>query len=151
EGMVAGDEQVVDCLRILPDEEWQQVVHEWNDAKAEIPRGCVHELFEEQVERTPEAVAVVCGEACLSYGELNRRANQLAHYLHELGVGQNVPVAICVEVGLEMMVGLLGVLKAGGAYVPLDPSYPRERLDSMLLDSKPLALLTQAHLREAYS
>src|SRR4029453_4723100 len=88
---------------------------------------CIHELFEEQVERMPDAVAVVYEDAWLSYGELNRRANQLAHYLIGLGVRPEASVGICVERSLEMIVGLLGILKAGGAYLPLDPAYPAER------------------------
>ena len=96
--------------------------------------------------KAPHAVAVVYEGRELSYGELNRRANQLAHYLRELGVEPDDRVAICVERGLEMMVGLLGILKAGGAYVPLDPAYPVERLQFMLKDSAPVVLLTQGHL-----
>ena len=136
------------ALEVLPEAERCQVLYEWNATEAEYPRErCVHELFEEQVEQTPDAVAVVYEEATLSFGELNRRANQLAHYLRELGVGPDQRVAICVDRSLEMMVGLLGVLKAGGAYVPLDPAYPVERLQYMLDDSEPVVLLTQGHLQ----
>jgi non-ribosomal peptide synthetase component F len=99
--------------------------------------------------RTPEAVAVVCGEARLSYRELNARANQLADYLRALGVGPEVRVGICLERSLELMVGLLGILKAGGAYVPLDPSYPKERLTFMLADADVAVLVTQARLQES--
>src|SRR6185437_14372989 len=95
-----------------------------------------------------ESTAVVFGEERLSYGELNRRANRLAHYLRELGVGLESRVGVCVERGLEMMVGVLGVLKAGGAYVPLDPGYPLERLSYMLEDSGAEVLLTQKHVQE---
>ena len=101
--------------------------------------------------KTPDAVAVVFEEESLSYAELNRRANQLAHYLRELGVRPDDRVAICVERGLEMIVALLAVLKAGGAYVPLDPAYPVERLRFMLEDSEPVALLTQGHLAESFA
>ena len=86
----------------------------------------------------------------MSYGELNRRANQLAHYLRELGVGPDERVAICVERSLEMMVGLLGVLKAGGAYVPLDPAYPVERLRYMVEDSAPVVMLTEGRWQELF-
>ncbi|MBV9482664.1 MAG: amino acid adenylation domain-containing protein, partial [Acidobacteria bacterium] len=102
----------------------------------------------EQVERTPDAVAVVYEEQQLSYAELNRRANQLGHYLRGLGVGPDERVGICVERGLEMVVGLLAILKAGGAYVPLDPDYPVERLSFMLEDAQVPVLLTQGHVRQ---
>jgi amino acid adenylation domain-containing protein len=129
--------------------ERHRVLYEWNATGSEYPRDkCVHELFEEQVEKSPEAVAVVFEEEELSYGELNARANRLAHYLRELGVRPDDRVAICVQRSLEMVVGLLGILKAGGAYVPLDPASPMDRLRFMLEDSDPLALLTQVQLRE---
>ena len=98
--------------------------------------------------RTPNAVAVVFENQQLTYSELNSRANQLAHYLHSLGVGADVLVGICVERSVEMVVGLLGILKAGGAYVPLDPEYPQERLSFMLEDAQVSVLLTQQHLVE---
>src|ERR1700674_5625314 len=107
---------------------------------------CVHELFEAQTARTPEAVAVVFQDRQLTYRELNARANQLAHYLRGLGVGPETLVGLYVERSLEMVVGLLGILKAGGAYVPLDPTYPRERLVFMLDDTHSAVLLTQHHL-----
>nr|NCS43449.1 amino acid adenylation domain-containing protein [Microcystis aeruginosa BS11-05] len=110
---------------------------------------CIHQLFEEQVERTPNDVAVVFEEQQLTYNELNRRANQLAHYLQSLGVKPDELVGICVERSLEMIVGLLGILKAGGAYVPLDPDYPQERLSFMLEDSQVKVLVTQAKLVES--
>ena len=123
---------------MLPAAERHRVLYEWNDTRTEFPADkCMHELFEEQVGRTPDAVAVVFEDEQLSYAELNRRANQLAHYLRELGVGPDGRVAICVERGLEMIMALLAVLKAGGAYVPLDPAYPAERLRFMLEDVRP--------------
>ncbi|RPI88778.1 MAG: amino acid adenylation domain-containing protein, partial [Chloroflexi bacterium] len=103
-------------------------------------------LFEEQAERTPDAIAVVFEDQQLTYAQLNARANQLAHYLRKQGVGPEVLVGICMERSLEMIVGLLGILKAGGAYVPLDPAYPADRLMYMLADSGPLVLLTQHSL-----
>ncbi|MFI5223121.1 MAG: condensation domain-containing protein, partial [Nitrospirales bacterium] len=143
EGMVRGNSAVVERLAILGEEERGKVLYEWNRTEREYESGkCVQELFEEQAGKTPEAVAVVAEEAVLSYGELNRRANQLAHYLRQKGVKPDTRVALCMERGLEMVVGLLGVLKAGGAYVPLDPAYPAERLRAMLADSDPVALLT---------
>ena len=141
----------IGSIEIVPESE-RRVLEEWNETKAEFPIDkCIHELFEEQVERTPAAVAVVYEERELSYGELNARANQLAHYLRELGVKPDGRVAICVERGLEMVVGLLAVLKAGGAYVPLDPAYPAERLNYMLEDSAPTVLLTQGGLKGMFT
>ena len=152
EAMVADDAQVVDHLRLLRATERHQVLYEWNATEQEYPREkCVHELFEEQVRRSPAATAVVFEEEELSYGELNARANRLAHYLRELGVKPDERVAICVERGFEMIVGLLAVLKAGGGYVPLDPAYPEERLQYMLEDSAPVVLLTQRHLEDRFS
>ena len=151
EGMVADETRSVGRLPMLSDSERHRLLYEWNDTKAEYPSDkCVHELFEAQVERTPDAVAVVFEDESLSYGELNRRSNQLAHYLRQLGVKPDDRVAICVERGFEMIVGLLGILKAGGAYVPLDPAYPVERLRFMLEDSAPVALLTQAALKDLF-
>ena len=106
-------------------------------------------MFEEQVEKAPDAVAVVFENDYLSYAELNRRANRLAHYLRGLGVGPDARVAVCVERSLEMVIGLLAILKAGGAYVPLDPAYPTERLRQILADAAPRIALSDAIGREA--
>ena len=152
EALEKGPGRLVDQLEVLPQSESQKVLYEWNDTGAEYPRDrCVHELFEEQVEKTPEAVAVVFEEESVSYGELNRRANRLAHHLRSLGVKPDDRVAICLERSAEMIVALLGVLKAGGAYVPLDPGYPEERLRFMLEDSAPAALLTEAGLKGLFA
>ena len=145
--MVADDSQVVDRVPLLGEAERQQVLYGWNETRAEYPSDkYVHQLFEEQVERTPEAVAVVFEEAALSYAELNRRANQLGHYLRRQGVGPEVKVAVCVERSLEMVVALLGVLKSGGAYVPLELKHPAERLKYMLEDSQAAVLLTRQEM-----
>ncbi|TMJ07570.1 MAG: amino acid adenylation domain-containing protein, partial [Bacillati bacterium ANGP1] len=120
---------------------------EWNDTGRAYPHACLHELFEAQVERTPDAVAVVFEDRRLTYRELNRRANQVAHELRGLGVGPETLVGLCVERSLETLEGLLGIVKAGGAYVPLDPEYPKERLAFMVRDSGLKVLLTQADLR----
>ena len=150
--MVAGDTQTIDRLPILSETERHQVLYEWNATAMEYPSGkCVHELFEEQVAKTPKAVAVVFEESELTYGELNGRANRLAHYLREQGVVPGGRVAICVERSVEMVVAVLAVLKAGACYVPLDPGYPEERLQYMLEDSGAVVLLTQTHLRELFS
>jgi amino acid adenylation domain-containing protein len=146
---VTNPEQRIGDLALLTDAERQQLLVEWNDTQADAPPHsgqCVHQLFEEQVERRPEAIAVVFGDQQLTYRELNARANQLAHQLIELGVGADILVGICVERSIEMVVGLLGILKAGGAYVPLDPTYPKERLQFMLQDSGVQVLLTQSKL-----
>jgi len=107
---------------------------------------CIHQLFEAQVEQTPNLKAVVFEDSWLTYQELNHRANQVAHYLRTLNVGPDVLVGICMERSLEMIVALLGILKAGGAYVPLDPAYPKERLALMMSDSRLSVLLTQKRL-----
>ncbi len=145
--MVGKPEGRLSELEILGGEERRQLLEGWNDTQREYPRNrCIHELIEEQAERTPGAVAVVCGEQRLTYRELNEKSNQLAHYLRGLGVGPEVLVGICVERSLEMVVGLLGILKAGGAYVPLDPKYPKERLAFICEDTRISMLLTQQKL-----
>jgi amino acid adenylation domain-containing protein len=144
EGIVANPEQRISDLPILNEAERHQLLVEWNETKRDYPKDkCIHELFEEQVKRTPETVAVAFEDQQLTYRELNSQANQLAHYLKKLGVGPEALVGICVERSLEMIVGLLGILKAGGAYVPLDPGYPKERLGFMLEDARVGVLLTQ--------
>ena len=117
---------------------------------ADYPRErCAHELFEQQARQTPDAVAVVYEGEQLSYEALNRRANQLAHYLREMGVGAEVKVGLCAGRSLEMIVALLGVMKAGGAYLPLDASYPQERLAYMIEDSAcPVIVATKRVLEQ---
>ncbi|HEX8431075.1 MAG TPA: amino acid adenylation domain-containing protein, partial [Longimicrobium sp.] len=147
QAMVADEHCPVARLPMLSAGERSRVVDEWNDTDAEFPRDVlIHELFEAQVERAPDAVAVVYEGGSLTYAELNARANGLAHHLRGRGVGPDARVAVCVERGPEMVVALLGVLKAGGAYVPLDPSYPEDRLRYMLDDSGAVGLLTPAPL-----
>ena len=148
-GVVANPDEQLAALPLLSDGERQHLLYELNEtATADAHGNCLQELFEAQVELRPEAVALVYGDSQLSYEELNSRANQVAHYLREQGVGPDTLVGLCVERSLEMVVGLLGILKAGGAYVPLDPSYPQERLEYMLEDSAPAVVLTQAALEE---
>jgi len=158
EGIVANPEQRLSELRILTQFERDQILVEFNqhqsksqvalwrvpmlDRKSKIEQ-CIHQVFESQVKRTPDAVAVVFEDEQLSYQELNHRSNQLAHYLQKLGVGPEVLVGICIERSLEMIVGVLGILKAGGAYVPLDPTYPQERLEFMLEDTQVHIVVTQ--------
>ena len=137
----------IDELPLLTDAERHQLLVEWNGTATDYPRRCaIHELFEAQAARTPDAVAVEYEGRQLTYEELNARANQVAHYLARHGVGPDVMVGICVERSLEMVVGILGILKAGGAYVPLDPDYPAPRLAFMLDDTAAPVLLTQARI-----
>ncbi|WP_193201032.1 AMP-binding protein, partial [Nostoc sp. MG11] len=139
-------EQRIAELPLLPPWEHQKLLVEWNQTQREYPHKCIHQLFVEQVERTPNAVAVVFGNQQLTYQELNSRANQLAHYLQELGVKPDNLIGICIERSLDIFVGILGILKAGGAYLPLDPDYPQERLDYMFRDSQVSMLLTTKKL-----
>jgi amino acid adenylation domain-containing protein len=147
DALEAAPERGLGMLDVLPEAERRMMVEEWNRTDAPYPADSViHELFQAQVERTPDAVAVVFAEEALSYGELNRRANRLAHHLRGLGVRPDTRVGLCVERGLDMMVAILGALKAGGTYVPLDPAYPAERLRYMLADSRPAVMLTRASI-----
>ncbi|CAJ7876293.1 syringomycin synthetase [Burkholderia pseudomallei] len=143
EGMTAGPANVsVARLPLLDEAERKQVVYAWNATERDYPiEQCIHQLFEAQVDRKPEAIALTFDGRRLSYAELNARANRLAHYLQGRGVGPDRLVALCAERGIEMVVGLLAILKAGGAYVPLDPSHPPERLRRMLDDTNPVAVL----------
>ncbi|KGV52981.1 non-ribosomal peptide synthetase [Burkholderia pseudomallei] len=143
EGMTAGAaDQTIVGLPLLDEAERKQVVYEWNATERDYPiEQCIHQLFEAQVDRKPEAIALTFDGQRLSYAELNARANRLAHYLQGRGVGPDRLVALCAERGIEMVVGLLAILKAGGAYVPLDPSHPPERLRRMLDDTNPVAVL----------
>ena len=174
QGIVAHPEQCIHSLPLLTPTERQQLLVTWNNTTTDYPKDkCIHHLFEEQAQRTPDAVAVVMAKGeeikglgdweidhrlvqspnlsisqSLTYAELNARANQLAHHLQSLGVGAETRVGLCVERSIEMVVGLLAILKAGGAYVPLDPTYPKARLDFMLQDAQIAVLLTQHHLVE---
>jgi len=141
--------QAVEALRMLTEREERQVVEEFNDTKVDYGTGkTVVDLFEEQAARTPEAVAVVFEEQSLTYGELDRRSDQLSHYLRALGVREETLVGICVQRGLEMILGILGILKAGGAYVPIDPEYPDERIEYMLEDIDSNIVVTSSKCRD---
>ncbi|MBF8667870.1 amino acid adenylation domain-containing protein [Pseudomonas putida] len=134
-------------LVLLDANEHRQIIEGWNATQASYPNAsCIHQLFEAQVAKTPDAPALIFGEQTLSYAALNRRANQLAHKLREQGVGPDVLVGIAMQRSLEMVVGLLAILKAGGAYVPLDPEYPQDRLEYMLEDSQAILLLSETSL-----
>ncbi len=142
--------QPIARIPLLSEEERRTLLVDWNQTEAPYPDNrCVHELFEEQVRRTPAAIAVVQDDQELSYAELNRRANRLAHELIGLGVGPDARVGLCAERHPSMVVGLLAILKAGGAYVPLDPSYPRQRLQELVRDAGPVLVLCDAAGREA--
>ncbi|WP_445634029.1 Carrier domain-containing protein [Nostoc sp. DSM 114161] len=147
-GMTASQQQRIKDLPLLTAQEHRQLLIDWNNTQVDYPQKCIYQLFEAQVEKTPDAVAAVFENEQLTYGELNARANQLAHYLQQLGVKPEVLVGICVERSLNMLIGLLAVLKAGGAYIPLDPSYPKERLAFILEDTQAPVLLTQTSLLE---
>ncbi|ELS00896.1 amino acid adenylation enzyme/thioester reductase family protein [Xenococcus sp. PCC 7305] len=146
-GLIANPEQDLASLPLLTNAEQQQLLWEWNNTQQDYPRDkCIHHLFEQQVNKTPNAIAVVSGAEKLTYQELNYKANQLARYLRSLEVGAETLVGICIERSLEMVIGLLAILKVGAAYVPLDPSYPRDRLAYMLEDAEVEIILTQGDL-----
>ncbi len=148
EGIVCDPLQRIGGLPVLASRERRQLLEEWNATKRPYPADrVIHSLFEDQVERTPDRMAVSFGEKYLTYRDLNSRANQLAQHLQGFGVGPETVVGICMERSLEMVVALVGVLKAGGAYLPLEPSYPTERLAFMLEDAKVAVLLSQDSLR----
>ena len=145
ESILRNPDQCLSDIPMLPSEERKKLLVDWNQTAAEFPRGkCVHELVAAQAAATPKAVAVVFGNQSLTYEELNWRANQLAHHLKFLGVGPDNLVAISMERSLEMIIALLGTLKAGAAYIPLDSSFPPDRLQFMLEDSKAELLLTRS-------
>jgi len=146
-GAIAAPTQRIGSLPLLPTAERHQILDAWNATQTPYPQDrCIHELVEAQVTRSPDAVAVADEEVTITYAELNRRANRLAHHLQTLRVGPEVRVGLCMERSVEMIVGLLGVLKAGGVYVPLDPRYPQERLTFMQEDAHVAVLLTQRRL-----
>ena len=144
---IANPEQKISQLEILSESDRQQLLVEFNQTQINYPLDkCIHKLFEEQVEKTPNDIAVIFEDQQLTYVELNRKANQLAHYLQTLGVKPEVLVGLCVERSLEMIIGLLGILKAGGAYLPLDPALPKEGFAFRLQDAQAPVLLTQQQL-----
>ncbi|KYC36605.1 non-ribosomal peptide synthetase [Scytonema hofmannii PCC 7110] len=149
EGIIANPDNAIVDLPLLTASEKHQLIVDWNDTLTDYPYNqCIHHLFKQQVERTPNAIAVVFENQQLTYRELNNQANRVAHYLQKLGVIPEVLVGICMERSLSMVVGLLGILKAGGAYVPLDPAHPKERLAFILEDTQSPVLLTQQRLIE---
>ncbi|AKQ66397.1 Non-ribosomal peptide synthetase [Myxococcus hansupus] len=149
EAVAADPEQPISTLPLLPEAERQRMLVDWNDTRTEAPDACIHALVAAQVARTPDAVAVVCGAASLTYRELDQRANAVAWRLREQGVGPECVVGLCADRSVDLVVGLLGILKAGGAYLPLDPSYPEARLSLMLEDSGASVVLVHRHLAGA--
>jgi amino acid adenylation domain-containing protein len=149
EGIAANPEARISKLPILTSAERRQLLVERNDTGRVYPTNVgLHEFIEAQVDRSPDAIAVVCEDEYFSYCEVNRRANRLAHRLRKLGIGPNAIVGIFAERSVEMIVGLVAVLKAGGAYLPLDPNYPAERLEFMLGDANPAVVLVQSRLEQ---
>ncbi|PLZ98347.1 non-ribosomal peptide synthetase [Fischerella thermalis CCMEE 5268] len=147
QGIVSNPNIGIAELPLLTEPERHQLLVEWNNTQKNYPQNlCIHQLFEQQVERTPDAIALIFGNQKLTYRELNERANKLAHYLKTLDVKPEVLVGICMERSLEMVIGILAIIKAGGAYLPLDPTYPNERLAFMLADAQVSVLLVQPHL-----
>ncbi|MCF2135558.1 non-ribosomal peptide synthetase, partial [Mycetohabitans sp. B3] len=150
DALEAAPDTAVQQLQVLPEAERELLLNTWNATQQAYPSNwCVHQLFEAQVERTPEATALVFENQTFSYAQLNSQANRLAHQLIELGVKPDARVAICVELSPALVVGMLAILKAGGAYVPLDPSYPGERLAHILADAVPSIVLADATGRAA--
>ena len=148
-GLVSDPKTPISKVNILPEEERRQLLVEWNATDSTYPKDkCMHQLFEMQVKKTPEAVAAEFDGNTMTYEELDQRANRVATYLRKKGVGPESFVGICIERSLDMVVGLLGILKAGGAYVPLDPDYPKERLAYMLESSDAKVLITQESLKD---
>ncbi|BAT56778.1 McnC protein (plasmid) [Nostoc sp. NIES-3756] len=149
EGIVANPEQKIATLPLLSEAEIHQLLIEWNTTQVDYSQEqCIHQLFEGIVEQNPDAIALLFGEQQLSYQELNIRSNQLAHYLNNQGITNEVLVGLCVERSFEMIIGMLGILKAGGAYLPIDPNYPSERINFILKDAQVPILLTHKSLFE---
>jgi amino acid adenylation domain-containing protein len=151
ESIAKHPDERVSALRLLPDDERRQLLHGWNPSERSFRQDvCLHRLFEAQAEQAASATALVFESESISYGELNRRANRLAHHLRALGVGPEVRVCLLLERSVEMIVGILAILKAGGAYVPLDPTYPAERLAFLLDDSGAHVCLTTRSFLEQH-
>ncbi|WP_258316403.1 non-ribosomal peptide synthetase [Cylindrospermopsis raciborskii] len=148
ESIVSNPDEKVGELPLLSAAQKHQLLVEWNNTQTDYPHQCIHQLFEQQVERTPDAIAIQWENQQLTYRELNNQANQLAHYLQFLGVSAQTLVGIYLERSPKIIIAMLGILKAGGAYLPLDPSHPSDRLTFMLQDAKAFLLLTEQQLGE---
>lgn len=151
ERIVANPDTHLSEFQLLTLEEQQKFLQHWNRHQFAYPANvCIHALFELQVKQRPDSIAIKFNEQCLTYQDLNRRSNQLARYLQQLGVCAETPVGICLERGIEAIAAMLAVLKAGGAYVPLDPSYPSERLQFIVKDAQIAVVLTQSNLTDSF-
>jgi amino acid adenylation domain-containing protein len=148
EAIVDNDQEVIDRLPLLTSIERFQLIQQWNDTRAEYPSLCIHELFQQRVDISPEAVAVVAGPLCLTYRELDLQANQMAQHLRSLGVGPETIVGMYLERSADVIVCMLGILKAGGTYLPLDLAAPQERITFMLNDARACVLLTDSALQD---
>ncbi len=145
--IVANPDQPLSAYPLLSSEERQHLLVDWNQTKSDYPREQrAHQLFEAQVERTPDSPAVIFNDQSLTYRQLNQRANQLAHHLRSLGVGPEKMVGVYLERSLEMVVAVLGVLKSGAAYIPMDPLFPAHRIRYMIEDSQMPVIVTQQSL-----
>ena len=150
--IMTNPEVKISHLPILTEKEKHQLLVEWNDTQVDYPQDkCIHQLFEDQVEKTPDAIAVIYEDQTLTYRELNEKANQLGHYLHKLGVKPETLVGICLERSLEMIIGILGVLKASGVYVPFDTLWPPKRITKILNQANIKILLTQENLANNFN
>jgi amino acid adenylation domain-containing protein len=148
-GITAGPDSELADVPVLTADEWRQILFDWNDTRGDYPTDrCIHELFEDRERNQPDAIAVLADARQVSYAELNRRANRLAHHLRDLGVGPGTLVGICLRRSVGMIESVLAVLKAGGTYVPLDPNYPTDRLAFILEDTKASVILTQSVLAD---
>jgi amino acid adenylation domain-containing protein len=142
--MALDPQQSIETLPYIPEAEVQQLVYDWNATAVDYPReACIHELFEAQVARTPDNIAVSFEHRSLTYAQLNAQANQFAHYLRGLGVGQETLVGLCIDRSEKVFVAMLGIMKAGGTYIPMDPGYPPDRLALMLEDAEAPVLVFQ--------
>jgi surfactin family lipopeptide synthetase A len=148
QNIVQNPDQEIGRLPLLAEEERHKILVEWNDTPVHYEQRLVHDLIAEHAATVPNGIAVKCDVTELTYDELNKRADQLAHYLKTLGVGPDVPVALCAERSVEMILGIVAILKAGGAYVPIDPAYPRERVKFMIADCGADVLLTTSNLAQ---
>src|SRR5262249_44773337 len=150
EAAVVNPGQRVHELPILPEHQRQQILLRWNATDEPFPKRTIHDLFERQVDDSPDTLAVEFDNSGLTYADLNTHPNYVARHLRSLGAGPGVLIGLCIERSLDMVVALLGILKSGAAYIPLDPSYPEKRLQFVISDARPLLIVTQESLRSRF-